>query len=100
MPVNFPIADFHNEFQFHQRAVEIVLLNFAFAASRRNIGVQERLEVLLQGDQPKDGPLFLGFLFQCVEHCARNQFRLLPTIEQIIPGQKRIFDIGGQDSNE
>jgi hypothetical protein len=48
--VEFALSHLDDEFEFDERAVEVVFLNLTFSATSRNVGVQERVEVLFQCD--------------------------------------------------
>jgi len=48
-PLDFAFSHFDNELKLYQWAIEIVFLNVAFTAPRRNVGMQKRVEVLFKG---------------------------------------------------
>ena len=83
--VNSAFAHLLNEFKLDERTVQVVLLYVALSASRWDICMKKRLEMLLQGNVRKRPFLLLGFLPEGPEDRRPAEFRLLPEIEQIVP---------------
>ena len=83
--INIPFRDIDNKTKLDKGAIEIVLLNLAFTTARRNIRMQERLE--MPSDRAGRNLILMpeSLFLQLAHKSAWNQFRILRSVDDVVP---------------
>ena len=75
------LAHADDESQLGQRRVEVIFLNLTLSSTSREVAVEERVPVLVDGDTRECFILPPGFLLHRTDDDAGHQFRFLPAVE-------------------
>jgi hypothetical protein len=94
LAIYLAITDFHDELEFYQWAVEVILLNFSFASTSWDVRMKKGIKVLLQRSQRKAAVVLLGLFLDCLQGCTGDKLGFLPPIKEVVPSQEGIMHIG------